>query len=173
MSWIRYMLVQKGLFIIIFKHYGWFTGLTCLGCCTAVLAYTSWSQFIINSPAVQGSQNFGSVPADIDSASASGQVSGFSVVHVGARYCLTLHNAPNSAAGSAMAYWILCNLSNHLLLRLHFKAARAQSHDDFQQTLVDRRVSPHSPCIRHCRQRSRSLRQYRSKLFSVKSIYCV
>jgi hypothetical protein len=67
----------------VWKHYGWFTALTCLGCCTAVLAYASWSQFIINSPAVSASQNFGSIPGDIQAASESGQVSGFGAV----RFC--------------------------------------------------------------------------------------
>ena len=62
----------------VWKHYGWFTGLTCVGCCIAVVSYASWAMFLFHYFASAVSAIFGSSSADIEAAYASAQVSSYS-----------------------------------------------------------------------------------------------
>ncbi len=51
---------------LLWKHYGWFSGLMCFGCCTGAVSYGAWSQFLVHfySSTVGPTISFGS-PADI------------------------------------------------------------------------------------------------------------
>jgi hypothetical protein len=48
---------------LLWKHYGWFSGLMCFGCCTGAVAYAAWAQFLVHfySSAVGRTSSFGSL----------------------------------------------------------------------------------------------------------------
>ena len=59
----------------IWRHYGWFTGLICCGCCVAVVSYYAYAQFLVSYYSSEVSPRFGAA-SDLDAAAAASLVSG-------------------------------------------------------------------------------------------------